>query len=114
MVDIAGLRRSSWLGRCCACVVNFSVYRLVAGQRPRVAEQLTALLIVPLLLIFFGQMAGLFVLNRDLILIGAAFLLLIDAILIFLSTQIFERETILTRWNSLIRSGCCSWSLRSH
>jgi ABC-2 type transport system permease protein len=65
---------------------------------PRVAEQLTALLIIPLLAVFFGQMAGLFILNRDLILIGAAFILVIDIILIFLSTQLFERETILTRW----------------
>jgi ABC-2 type transport system permease protein len=78
--------------------VNFSVIVSSRVTDPRVAEQLTALLIVPLLAIFFGQMAGLFVLNRQLILIGAAFLLLIDVILVFLSTQIFERETILTRW----------------
>lgn len=78
--------------------VNFSVIISSRVTDPRVAEQLTALLIVPLLAIFFGQMAGLFVLNRELILLGALFLLLVDAILIFLSTQLFERETILTRW----------------
>jgi ABC-2 type transport system permease protein len=78
--------------------INFSVIISSRVNDPRVAEQLTALLIVPLLAVFFGQMAGLFVLNRELILIGAVFVLLIDVILIFLSIQIFERETILTRW----------------
>lgn len=78
--------------------VNFSVIVSSRVTDPRVAEQLTALLIIPLLAVFFGQMAGLFVLNRNLILVGAAFLMFIDVILIFLSTQIFERETILTRW----------------
>jgi ABC-2 type transport system permease protein len=78
--------------------VNFSVIISSRVNDPRVAEQLTALLIVPLLAVFFGQMAGLFVLNRQLILLGAIFILLIDAILIFLSIQIFDRETILTRW----------------
>lgn len=78
--------------------VNFSVMVSSRVTDVRVAEQLTALLIVPVLAVFFGQMAGAFVLNRDLILGGAAFLLLVDAILIFLATQIFQRETILTRW----------------
>jgi len=99
VVDIRWLAAVFLVGPLLALVsVNFSVIVSSRVNDPRVAEQLTALLIVPLLAIFFGQMAGLFVLNRNLILIGAAFLLLIDAILIFLSTQIFERETILTRW----------------
>jgi ABC-2 type transport system permease protein len=99
IVDIRWLVAVFLVGPLLALVsVNFSVIVSSRVTDPRVAEQLTALLIVPLLAIFFGQMAGLFVLNRNLILIGAAFLLLIDVILIFLSTQIFERETILTRW----------------
>jgi ABC-2 type transport system permease protein len=99
ILDVRWLAAVLLVGPLLALVsVNFSVIVSSRVTDARVAEQLTALLIVPLLAIFFGQMAGLFVLNRDLILIGAAFLLLIDAILIFLSTQIFERETILTRW----------------
>ncbi len=78
--------------------VNVSIMISSRVTDPRAAEQLTALLVVPLLAVFFGQFAGLFVINRELILYGALFLLLIDAILIFLSTQIFQRETILTRW----------------
>ncbi len=52
--------------------VNFSVMISSRVNDPRVAEQLTALLIMPLLAVFFGQMAGLFVLNRNLILLGCA------------------------------------------
>jgi ABC-2 type transport system permease protein len=99
MLDARWLVAVTLVGPLLALVsVNFSVIISSRVNDPRVAEQLTALLIIPLLAIFFGQMAGLFVLNRNLILLGALFLLLIDVILIFLSTQIFERETILTRW----------------
>lgn len=99
MLDVRWLAAVFLVGPLLALVsVNFSVIISSRVNDPRVAEQVTALLIVPLLAVFFGQMAGLFVLNRNLILIGALFLLLIDVILIFLSTQIFERETILTRW----------------
>jgi len=65
---------------------------------PRVAEQLSALLIVPLLGLFFGQLAGLFVLNRSLILWITAVLLALDAVAVYLAVQLFQRETILTRW----------------
>lgn len=99
MLDLRWLAAVFLVGPLLALVsVNFSVIVSSRVNDPRVAEQLTALLIIPLLAVFFGQMAGLFVLNRNLVLFGAAFLLLIDGILIFLSTQIFERETILTRW----------------
>lgn len=78
--------------------ISFSIMVSSRVTDVRVAEQMSALLVVPLLAVFFGQMAGAFVINRDLVLAAAALLLLIDAILIFLSTQIFQRETILTRW----------------
>jgi ABC-2 type transport system permease protein len=78
--------------------VNFSVMLSSRVTDVRVAEQLTALLIVPVLVVFFGQMAGAFVLDRTLIIGGAILIMLVDAVLIFLATQIFQRETILTRW----------------
>jgi len=78
--------------------VDFSVMVSSRVTDPRVAEQLTALLIIPVLAVFFGQMAGLFIIDRNLILIAALALILIDIILTFLATQIFQRETILTRW----------------
>jgi ABC-2 type transport system permease protein len=77
------------------------VFGIMVSSRvndPRVAEQLSALLIVPLLALFFGQMAGLFVLNRALIFWISAVLLALDALAVYLAVQLFQRETILTRW----------------
>jgi ABC-2 type transport system permease protein len=65
---------------------------------PRVAEQLSMLVILPLLGVFFGQITGLFFINDRLILWMAAVLLVIDAGLVALATHLFQRETILTRW----------------
>lgn len=78
--------------------VDFSVMVSSRVTDARVAEQLTALLIIPVLAVFFGQMAGLFIIDRNLILIAAVALILVDIVLTFLATQIFQRETILTRW----------------
>jgi ABC-2 type transport system permease protein len=65
---------------------------------PRVAEQLSALVMLPVFAIFFGQLLGAILLNLQLMLIIAAVLLVVDAILLFFATQLFQRETILTRW----------------
>ena len=65
---------------------------------PRVAEQLSAVIIVPLLAVFFGQIAGLILVDRGLVLILAAALLVLDVVAIYLAVHLFERETILTRW----------------
>jgi ABC-2 type transport system permease protein len=76
-------------------------FSLIVSSRvndPRVAEQLSAVLIVPVLLFFFGQMSGLFLINRTLILVVAFIALALDVFLAYLSAQLFQRETILTRW----------------
>lgn len=65
---------------------------------PRVAEQISMIVILPLLAVFFGQIAGLFVLNRQLVLAAAGVLLVLDAVLMRLAVRLFQRETILTRW----------------
>jgi ABC-2 type transport system permease protein len=54
--------------------------------------------ILPILAIFFGQMFGVLLVNRELVLAFAGIILLIDAGLIMLSIRLFQRETILTRW----------------
>jgi ABC-2 type transport system permease protein len=65
---------------------------------PRVAEQLSALVIMPLLLLFVGQTLGLIFVDQTVIIwIGLA-MALIDAVLLYFASQIFQRETILTRW----------------
>ena len=65
---------------------------------PRVAEQLSALVMLPVLAIFVGQLLGAILLNLQLMLIIAAVLFVLDAVLLFFATQLFQRETILTRW----------------
>jgi ABC-2 type transport system permease protein len=78
--------------------VNFSIMVSSRVNDPRVAEQLSAVVILPLLGLFFGQISGLVILNSQLILGIALGLVVLDAILIYLAIRLFERETILTRW----------------
>ncbi len=65
---------------------------------PRVAEQVSMIIIVPVLAVFFGQLAGLFLISRALVVISAVVLLAADALLMYIAVQLFQRETILTRW----------------
>ena len=65
---------------------------------PRVAEQLSAVVVVPLVLLAFGQMAGLIILDRNMVLLIAGILLILDAAAIYVAVRIFQRETILTKW----------------
>jgi ABC-2 type transport system permease protein len=63
-----------------------------------VAEQLSAVLIVPVLGLMFGQLAGVLVINTSLMLISALALALVDLGLVYMGARLFQRETILTRW----------------
>ncbi len=65
---------------------------------PRVAEQISMVIILPVLAGFFGQVGGLFVLNREIITIVAVVMIVLDVLMILLATRIFNREQILTRW----------------
>ncbi len=65
---------------------------------PRVAEQISMILILPVLAVFFGQIAGLFFINRQLVLLAAVVLVVLDAVLVSLAVRVFQREAILTRW----------------
>jgi ABC-2 type transport system permease protein len=78
--------------------VNFSLMVSSRVNDPRVAEQLSAVIILPLLVLFFGQIGGLVFLNRQLMLALALALVAIDALVVYLAIQLFQRETILTRW----------------
>lgn len=78
--------------------VNFSLMVSSRVNDPRVAEQLSMIVILPVVGFFLGQIAGLFVINSNLVLITAAVLVVIDAILVYAAVQLFQRETILTRW----------------
>ncbi len=78
--------------------VNFSIMVSSRVNDPRVAEQLSAVVILPLLALFFGQISGLFILNSTLILILCLVLVFIDFLMVYLAVRLFQRETILTRW----------------
>jgi ABC-2 type transport system permease protein len=78
--------------------VNFSLMVSSRVNDPRVAEQLSAVVILPLLLLFFGQMSGFLIVNQNIVLLMAAVLVLADAGLLYLTVQFFQREAILTRW----------------
>jgi ABC-2 type transport system permease protein len=77
------------------------VFSLMISSRvndPRVAEQISMIIILPVLAGFFGQVAGLFVLNKQIISVVALVMLLLDALMVYLATRVFQREQILTRW----------------
>jgi len=78
--------------------VNFAIMVSSRVNDPRVAEQLSGVVILPLLLLFFGQISGFVIINRLIVLVMAAVLVLLDAGLIFLAERTFQREAILTRW----------------
>ena len=78
--------------------VNISVMVSSRVNDPRVAEQISMVVLLPVLVVFFGQLAGLFIINRQFVIISALVLLILDVILVFLSVRMFQREAILTRW----------------
>jgi ABC-2 type transport system permease protein len=64
----------------------------------RVAEQLGALIVLPIVGLLIAQMAGLIMFDLTVAAIGAVILLVIDYLLLMLAVRLFNRETILTRW----------------
>lgn len=78
--------------------VNFAVIVSSRVNDPRAAEQLSAVVIVPLLATVFAQIAGKLVLNLAFMLTAIGIILIIDIGLIYLGARLFQRETILTKW----------------
>lgn len=78
--------------------VNFAILVSSRVNDPRVAEQISAILIVPLLVLVLGQMAGLIILNITTMLVFCLIIALIDVGMIYLGAKLFQRETILTKW----------------
>ena len=77
------------------------VFAIMVSSRvsdPRVAEQTSAVIIVPLLVVLFGQLAGLIVLNVAFMLVTIVVLALIDVAMVYLGARLFQREIILTQW----------------
>jgi ABC-2 type transport system permease protein len=78
--------------------VSISVMISSRVNDPRVAEQISGIFVLPVVGLFIGQMSGLILINEQLILWIAAGLAILDAILFYFAIQVFQRETILSRW----------------
>jgi len=78
--------------------VSFSIIVSSRVNDPRVAEQISMVVIVPVIALFIGQMAGLFFINRQIIFVAAILLVMVDIVMVYLAVHLFQRETILTRW----------------
>lgn len=65
---------------------------------PRSAQQIAVLLVLPLVLMLVGQVAGAFVITSGTLLAVCAALAIAWILLVLLSVAIFDRESILTRW----------------
>ena len=65
---------------------------------PRSAQQVAVLVILPLIGMLIGQMAGAFFITTAVLVVLYAAMIAAWVVLILLSVALFERETILTRW----------------
>ncbi len=78
--------------------VNMAVIVSSRVNDPRVAEQISGVLVVPILGLLFGQLAGLIIINPYTMIISTLIMIAIDAALIYAGARLFQREAILTRW----------------
>ena len=65
---------------------------------PRAAQQVGALLVLPVVAVFAGQAGGLFLLSVPLVLAGALAVAVLDAVALGMAIALFDRERMLTRW----------------
>lgn len=87
---------------CVPLIVMIAVTAMVAISSrvndPRTAQQISAVAVIPVMTIFFGQLAGLLILS-PLFALGTAVVLAVLALAsISLAVRVFQREVILTRW----------------
>ena len=74
---------------------------IIASSRssdPRSAQQIVVIVLLPLVGVIIGQIAGLFLLTPPLVLAAAVALAIVDVFVLAVGAALFERENILTRW----------------
>jgi len=77
------------------------IIALIVSSRvsdPRVAEQISAVVIIPVLAVLFAQIGGILILDVQAMILGVMVMLAADIGLVALAAQLFQREVILTRW----------------
>ncbi len=65
---------------------------------PRAAEQITSVLVLPLMGVFVAQVLGLVQIAPWSVVVSAVVLAVVDALLFVVATHVFKRGEILTRW----------------
>lgn len=79
--------------------VNFAIMISSRVSDARAAEQISAVLIVPILVLIFGQFIGFIILNTTTMLVFSLIIAVLDVGMIYLGAKLFQRETILTKWH---------------
>jgi len=64
----------------------------------RVAQQIGGVIVLPIVGLSVGQIAGFLLLSVNTVLIGSLIIFILDAITLWVAVVLFERERILTRW----------------
>ena len=78
--------------------LQLSVIVSSRANDPRSAQQLTSLLILPITVVFVAQLMGAFIVTPATLLLGSLGCAILNAILLWVGVQVFQRETILMRW----------------
>lgn len=81
-------------------VLGLSVGVIVSSRStdPRSAQQIGAVLVLPLIVLLVSQLTGIFFLTLPFVLAAAAFLAVIDFFVFRAGVALFQREKILTQW----------------
>ena len=78
--------------------LQISVITSSRAHDPRSAQQLSALVILPITGLFVGQLLGAFIIGPGVLLIGSLGMAMLNILLLWVGVRVFQRETILTRW----------------
>lgn len=78
--------------------VILAIYVSSRVNDPRAAEQISGVLVTPVLMLFFLQMLGKVSINLQFMLTATGLCALIAAGLLYLGIHVFDRENILTKW----------------
>lgn len=76
----------------CAVIISSRV------TDPRTAQQLSGVVVLPMVLVLVGQSMGLFMVDQALVAVAIGACLLLDLGLTWFAVELFDREQVLTRW----------------
>ena len=91
---------SLWVPALALISVALGVLISARTSDPRTAQQLTKLVVVPLLLLFFAQLAGVLVISPTVVGIASAGLFVVAVLALAAAIRLFDREQILIKWSS--------------